>query len=152
VLALRWDDAEGHAQLVEGDAGLVEDYGLETSVLVSLFTDRRVSEVEAERVPGGDRRGWWADSESLRLEGDASPVIGSRLWLLQGRPFTDAAPVVAEEYIREALAWMVEAGAVGKIDVTAVVLSPRRLGLGVTLYRPRDDKSIAFRKLWEMTV
>lgn len=64
-------NGEGSIEIVKND--LRRDPGLETAVLISVFTDQRVEE---EAVPdnSADRRGWWGD-----LSEDAT---GSKFWLL----------------------------------------------------------------------
>jgi phage gp46-like protein len=63
-------------QLVNGQ--LVMDDGLETSVILSTFTDRRSEDSDVLPNGGDDRRGWWGDAFP-EIPGD---VLGSRLWLL----------------------------------------------------------------------
>lgn len=151
MLALRWDDSIQGCQLVAQVDGLADDPGLETPVMVSLFTDRRVSEVEASKVPGGDRRGWWAESPTLRIDSE-EPVMGSRLWLLRGKPLRASVLPTAEAYADEALAWMLDEGIAGRIVCRALLLSRIRLGLEVTIFRPGDDLEIAYRQLWDVTL
>jgi phage gp46-like protein len=58
-LALTWDEQQGAADLALIDNDLASDRGLETAVLLSLFTDRRAQPDDVP--PSGDpadRRGW----------------------------------------------------------------------------------------------
>lgn len=149
-IALRWDDSIEHCQPVLEDAGLLDEGGLESAVMVSIFTDRRVTAEEAA-ASGGDRRGWWAESDSLREDGDRDKM-GSRLWLLEGRPISSATLNRAAEYVEEALAWMVVDGIVSRVDVDTVRLGVWSIGIEVALYRPASDgEDLAYRKLWEWT-
>ena len=76
-LALTWNNGIGSGDLCVVGADLLADGGLQTAVLVSLFSDRRVREDELQ--PGvSTRRGWWGDRLS-----DDNDEIGSRLWLLR---------------------------------------------------------------------
>lgn len=59
------------------DGDLEGDEGLETAVVISLFTDQRVSDDELP-VEETSKRGWWADALS-EIDQDK---IGSKLWLL----------------------------------------------------------------------
>lgn len=126
-------------------AGLAEDDGLETAVLLSLFTDRRA---EADDVLAGasdDRRGWWAD-QTLDVAGDK---IGSRLWLLAREKQTNAVLVRAQEYAEEALAWLVQDGFARSVAVTAEIVRSGLLGLTVEI--ARSDKPAAkyrFETFW----
>ena len=108
---LVWDASVYGGDLVLAGDDLAADGGLRTAVLLSLLTDRRVA---AGELPAGetDRRGWWGDS--LAADGD---VIGSRLWLLAREAARPDVERRAEEYAREALAWLVEDGAARRVDV-----------------------------------
>lgn len=145
-LALVWDPARGAADLAMFDGDLASDPGLETAVLLSLFTDRRA--LADDRPPSGDpsdRRGWWADEFSA-VERD---LIGSRLWLLDRSKRTAETGRRAEEYVREALAWMVEDHVVAAIGV-AIELAAQALLIGVTLSRPeRDPLAFRFALAWD---
>jgi phage gp46-like protein len=99
--------------------GLTEDNGLDTAVIISLFTDRQAE--ASDVIPDGtdDKRGHWSDSFP-DIDGD---LIGSRLWLLNREKQLPEVMVRAREYCKEALAWMVEDGVAGEITVT--VTNPR---------------------------
>lgn len=110
-----WDSTFLEGDLSFDSNDLVTDEGLETAVIVSLFTDRR-ADIE-DTLPdesGTDRRGWWADLVST-VEGDQ---IGSKLWLLGRNKTTPDILVRAKEYIEQALEWMVDDGVIASLDVT----------------------------------
>lgn len=112
-------------------AGLEEDAGLETAVIISLFTDRRAEDDDA--LPGAkdDRRGWWADA----FHDVAGDKIGSRLWLLARAKQMPSVLVRAQEYAQEALAWLIEDGIARAVNVTAEVVRSGVLGLTVEIVR-----------------
>lgn len=156
-LALTWSNVTGDADLSLIDSDLASDRGLMTAALLSLFTDRR-AEVD-DKPPSGDprdRRGWWAD-EFLEVEGDK---YGSRLWLLARAKATNETALRAKEYIREALAWMIEDRVVSAVDAIAEIATrPMLIGdtvvpkgallLGADLQRPgRDPVSFRFAHAW----
>lgn len=145
-LAVIWDEARGDADLAVVDNDLVSDAGLQTAVILSLFTDRRAEPDNAP--PSGDptdRRGWWAD-EFLDNEGDR---IGSRLWLLDRSKSTGEVALRAKEYVLEALAWMIEDGVVTKIDV-ATAVAGQRLTIALTLARPAASPlTMRFSHVWD---
>lgn len=106
-----WDNdlAEGDIQFKNED--LVREEGLETSVFISLFTDRRADEDDELDNPD-DKRGWWGDD--LETNGDQ---IGSKLWLLD-RAKTDQATInKAKDYIYESLEWMLTDGVIADLNV-----------------------------------
>ena len=109
-------------QISDGD--LATDGGLRTSVLLSLFTDARAAadDVLPTDAPGPvpgrpDRRGWWGDPpDATDGSGDR---YGSRLWLLERAPRTEQIRVLAEDYAREALQWLLDRNIAARIDVAA---------------------------------
>lgn len=132
-LALRWD---GHAAdlAVEAD-DLVRDDGLETAVILSLYTDRRADDGDVLPDGGTDRRGWWGDAVPP-VEGDR---IGSRLWLLSREKEADQALRRAEEYAREALQWLVDDRVAERVEVAAEIPESGRLALNVVIHRPKAE-------------
>ena len=124
-----------NADLSFEDNDLVSDDGLETAVLLSLFTDRRAD--EADVLPAGvtDRGGWLGD-ELTDIAGDKT---GSRLWLLDREKRSQRVPDRAVEYAREALKWMLDDKVTDKIDVSAVFLGTNGWALIVAIHRPKVD-------------
>jgi len=110
--------------LMEGDFSfnssiqdLTSESGIKTSVIISLFTDRKAEKDDV--LPdsnNSDRRGWWGDLTSPETENDR---IGSRLWLLSREKTLETVLVKAKQYAEEALEWMVEDKIVSKIEIKA---------------------------------
>jgi phage gp46-like protein len=144
--ALVWLPATGDADLVMIDDDIASDRGLETAVLLSLFTDRRAE--NDDRPPSGDardRRGWWGD-EFLVPDGDR---YGSRLWLLDRSKRTNETVLLAKQYSAEALAWMLEDRVAAGVDVV-VETTTSALLIAVTLHRPeRDPITFRFNHVWD---
>ena len=125
MLALVLDPATLACDLALGAGGLEGDDGLTTAVLVSLFTDARAG--ADDRLPDpatANPRGWWGDA----LAWIDSDRIGSRLWLLSREKQVRETLRRAEEYAREALAWMLTDGAARTVAVSA-----RWVGVGVLI-------------------
>lgn len=145
-LALVWDTASGSADIVMIDDDLASDRGLETAVILSLFTDRRAEDDDVP--PSGDerdRRGSWMD-EFAAVEGDR---MGSRMWLLDRSKRTNETARKCEEYVREATAWMIEDSVVESIGVETE-LTATALLYAVTLHRPgRSPLSLRFAHAWD---
>lgn len=144
--ALAWSSSRLAADLEIDANDLVGEDGLETAVLLSLFTDRRAE--PGDTLPDGetDRRGWWADGAPV-IGGDQ---FGSRLWLLARSKQTPDVLDRAQEYTREALAWLLEDKIAESIDVVTAFLTERRgLGLTITIRRPRSDPAVfRFGQTW----
>jgi phage gp46-like protein len=112
--------------------GLVEDDGLDTAVIISLFTDRRAN--ADDTIPDGskDRRGWWGDSFA-DIENDK---IGSRLWLLGREKQLSRVLTRAQQYADEALKWLVDDGVAESVEVEASNPRDGILALAVSIFRP----------------
>jgi phage gp46-like protein len=136
-------DVEIDMSIVEDD--LAPDDGLRTALLLSLFTDRRAEDDNVLPADDGDLRGWWAD-EFADIEGD---LHGSRLWLLdRSKRLEDVVPR-AEEFAREALAWLLEDRVAERVEVVAEVQGVM-LALLVTIYRPAADPvTFRFSHVWD---
>lgn len=132
-VALRWQVFGADLSVKNND--LETDDGLETAVIVSLFTDRRIEATDI--IPDGsdDRRGWWGDSFPA-ITGD---LIGSRLWLLSREKQLPIVLTRAEEYTREALQWLLDDRVSDRVDVTVEFVQRGFLGILVVVYRPTKD-------------
>lgn len=132
-IALIFGD-DGLADIGAAGTDLQTDEGLSTAIIVSLFTDRRA---EGEELPAGEtsRRGWWGDTVP-QVAGDR---IGSRLWLLYREKQLPAVIARAEEYVREALQWLIEDRVADRFDVLVEATRFGQLDIQVTIYRPRGD-------------
>lgn len=127
---------------------LQEDDGLDTAVILSLFTDRRA---EADDIiPGGsgDKRGAWIDS----FADDADDKFGSRLWLLESAKLIQDTVNRVREYCAEALAWMVKDGVAKAVNVTTQIVRHHPLGIiaaQIDIEKPDGSTSrYKFEKLW----
>jgi phage gp46-like protein len=128
MLALDWNPATLSGDLAREAGGrLADDPTLRTSVILSLFLDRRARSDDA--APDGDRRGWLGDALSP-VTGDR---IGSRLWLLRREKQLPETLRRAEDYAREALVWLIEDGLASGITVAAEWVAMGLLGLRVEI-------------------
>lgn len=130
-------------------ASLRADDGLQTAVVLSLFTDRLASAGDALPSAGG-RRGWWGDA----VAAEPGDLIGSRLWLLSREKVTAQVLRRAEEYAREALQWLLDDGVARAVEVQAQLLpgAPGQgvLGLVVTVARSAQPvERYRFKDFWK---
>jgi phage gp46-like protein len=114
------------------------------AVLLSLFTWRRAGPDDVE--PGEQRMGWCGDS----LSPIAGDKFGSRLWLLARSKLLSETLQQAKDYAHEALAWMVEDGVCGSIDVLTQRIGREGMGMVVTIYRADRSKllDLRFADVW----
>jgi phage gp46-like protein len=127
---------------------LQQDDGLDTAVILSLFTDRRADDDDS--IPGGsdDKRGAWVDSFS-DVENDK---FGSRLWLLESAKLLPETVNRVREYCAEALNWMVQDGVAKAVNVTAQIIRNYPLGIiaaEIDIVKPDGTTTrYKFDKLW----
>ena len=142
-----WDyiNHRGDWQIFGGALASGDD--LVTSVLISLFTDRRAA--PSDVIPDGtsDPRGWWGD---IGTDGNLDEW-GSRLWLMdRSKSPTQQVLNQAVGYCNEALAWMVTDGVASSVDVQASWNDVNFLALVVTINQPDGTSSQSqFRLLWQ---
>lgn len=129
MIALNWNDETMSGDLSVGDGGILSDDTLKTNVALSLFTDARARADDELPTADGDRRGWVGDALAT-VEDDH---YGSRLWLLRRAKQTEETRRRAEEYAREALAWLISENVANDVTATAVWRAPGWLGLAVAI-------------------
>jgi phage gp46-like protein len=96
---------------------LQDDLGLDTAVIISLFSDRLASPDDIIPDGSSDRRGWWGDAYLPPLADGTPDLIGSRLWLLQRAKQEPSTAQAAQTYVQEALAWLVSDGIAAAVTV-----------------------------------
>lgn len=156
-----WDTESGFADWAIAGADEIGNRGglraiaaIETAVILSLFTDRRVDpEHPLYYLADGDARGYFGDGIDVRDDLGEKP-LGSYLWLLERAPLTIggmSAAFWAEQFVNDALAPLMTQGVVVRMDVSALVNQAKsRLELTVSLFG-RDGAQIYNRNfdvLW----
>lgn len=135
-IALRFEDFAGGDLILEGQ-DLARDDGLESAVIVSLFTDRRAT---PEQIRIGDDpadlRGWWGDYRPS-VDGDQT---GSHLWLLRREKQTSEVLTRARQYAEQALAWMIDDKVAKSITVTTEYGQPGWLLIESVIERPNGSR------------
>jgi len=112
------------------------DGGLETAVLLSLFSDALVSTDELAAVDDEtDRRGWWGDD----LADDSNQRTGSKLWLYDRESFASIKVDRIKEAATEALQWLIDDGVAKAVTVTASTVKPKTVSLTVVIERFLGD-------------
>lgn len=127
--------------LANGD--LEGDDGLQTAVIISLFTDKRISDDELP-LEETSKRGWWGDT----FPAVDQDKIGSRLWLLERVKRTAETLRKSEDYIKEALNWLIEDGVSTSIEVTSSYDENNQLVAAITIAKPKGRTS-RFQLLWD---
>lgn len=134
---------EYDVSVVSGD--LAAGNSLETAVIISLFTWARAGENDVG--VGKPRFGWWGD----KIDAENTDSTGSKLYLLKRCKITQETISKAEEYIRDALKWMITDGVASEITTT-VERNPDnkdRLDATIVISRGDDNTTLKFNDLWK---
>ena len=124
--------AKGDYADIEIDGGdFVLDEGFETMILISLFSD---AYVDKRNSYNGESRGFFAE----KIIGFN---LGSKLWQLDRAKNTKNTLVLAAQYAKEALQWMVDIGIYKKVETVAIKskVIKNRFDLYMAAYRPDDS-------------
>lgn len=118
---------------------LATEAGLETAVIISLFTDRRV---EIGELPDGvsGQRGWWGDMFAEVFDDE----IGSKLWLLNYEKELPETLAKAEEWTRDALQWMLDDGIASDIDVSTEWSADSFLKINISITKPDGSAPVNY--------
>ena len=118
--------------------------GLENAVLISFFSNKRVT-FEQLASDKEDRQGWWADLVS-EPQGDE---IGSRLWLIEKRKIVNSTILELESIMKDALQWLIEDGIAERVVIIDVSRTgPNTITGNGKIERP-DGDNIPFGFIWD---
>lgn len=109
-LKIIWDDDLTQGDIEFKDEDFINEFGLETAIILSLFLDRRADD-DDELDDIKDKRGWWGDE----LEEDDQ--IGSKLWLLDRAKTTQETLNSAREFVEDSLQWLIDDGVAADVNV-----------------------------------
>jgi len=138
-----WVGHIGAWQIEAGD--LASDDGLQTAVIISLFTDALCSADEAASASAATRRGWWGDAYA-DVPGD---LIGSRLWLLAREKRLPKVVERARQYAADALQWLVTDRVADSVEVQAEMVGTDTLALAIAITRRSEPLArYRFEAFW----
>lgn len=124
------------------------DDGLETAVIISLFTDGLADPDDVLPDNSGHRRGWWGDSFA-EIESDR---IGSKLWLLSREKQLTVVLQRVRAYARDALHWLIEDGIARAVEVEAEFPRIGVIAIGVTIQRAVEGPlRFRFETFWDVS-
>jgi len=116
---------------------LYRDPGFETAVLISLFSNQRATLEDKLPNRTDTRGGYWGD-ELLELP------LGSKLWLLGRSKIDNDTLTTSEQYIKDALKWMVTDGIADSIEATATRANVNQINWLVNIKKKTGD-SVFFK-------
>lgn len=130
------EEAEGALSIVDND--LLLDAGLETAIILSLFTDMRAD--KEDNIPDGstDLRGWWGDVVS-------EDPIGSSLWLLLREKINGSTREKFKAAAINSLKWMIDDSVAQEIKVDVTSLLQDSVEFTVQVLRPAFGNSVNFK-------
>ncbi len=144
-IAIVWTGNHGAFSLNDAGDDLLTDAGLETAVIISLFTDRRAGEHDELPATETDRRGWWGNDHE-----EAGDEIGSKLWLLRREKQMSSVVRRAEEYARESLQWMIRDRVARSVNVTGSIPRTGWLHLQIDIAKPDGrNLNLKFAYNWQ---
>ena len=134
-------DSEGFIDIAFNEGDLKQDDSLQTALLISLFTDKRIEESERpEDEPS--LRGFWGDIYA-DVEGDK---IGSKLWLFSRSKRTVETLTYYEDYALEALKWLTEDEIADRVEVSAAYQGE---GLLLSIYTYKGTINNKYSVFWD---
>lgn len=143
-IALKWQLDTADLDVAAND--YVTDDSLETSVLISIFTDARAARSDALPDTQTSRRGWFGDL----FNDDPQDRIGSKLWLLSREKQTEETRLHAQDYARQALQWLIDDQISDSVTVDAEWVDRGVVQLAITIERPRTDPvQYRFNYTWD---
>lgn len=122
-LLLTWNSDNGAADLTYTAGDILTDGGLETAVLLSLFT--------------GSAEGWWGDE----FAEDPGDTFGSTLYALDRSVSTPPTVRDAQQRAEAALAWLVADGVAESVGVVTSAVAGV-LHYVVTVARPQQAPAV----------
>ena len=139
-------DSSYDFQIENGDLAI--DDGLETSLISSLFSDRRADESQVFQPER--RRGWIGDLVSTT----PGYLFGSHIWLLEQSRLTQTTLNDIEDYAKKALQWMVDGGFAINISADASLTSRSNspIILNIEITSPNGSTSKKAFNLWQRTL
>ncbi len=127
--------------MVIGD--LAGDDGLETAVLISLFSDARATpDMIPEEDQDGDLRGYWGDLET-------PDSTGSLLWTIRRAKQLTRTLAEAREYCERALKWMIDDKVADRVVVTTEYPQRGWMAIQVDIYRAQSKNPVTYRYNYE---
>ena len=126
---------------------IVKTNGFETSIILSLLTDRRAS--SGEVPPIELRRGWWGNIILRSLNNQQELELGSKIWLTYQERNDETTRNFIRNYINEALIWLVEYGYVKSIVSEITKIEERKVGVKITIV---FDNNLRLESIFEFNL
>lgn len=126
------DPYKGYGEMVLDDRDVERDPGLETCVLITLGTNRKINTDDVKPDNSLDSGGWWGDAVPV-IEGD---LVGTRLWLLRRAKTNNELINASKEYLKEGFQWMLNDNVISNLYVETWIAEKDTLGIILGFLRP----------------
>jgi len=130
------DQYDGYADVSLADRDVERDGGLETAILITLGTDKRVGDEEPLPDDGGYKGGWFGDNISYIPD----DKIGWKGWLLRRSKTVNEVIAKCQEYLEDGFQWMLDDGIISDFQYTVTRESINNrstvLKMGLKFVRP----------------
>jgi phage gp46-like protein len=137
--------SSGYYDIDFGRGEIIGAEGMDTAIIMSLFTNKRADESEVANPI--DRGGNIMDE----LNNDPNFEIGSKLWLLRQSRANQDTLNRAESYINECLQWMIEDNIAKNISVSCSFYNNELIS-NITIQKADNTKYTKSYKLWANTI
>lgn len=129
---------------------VVPDDGLETAVLISLFSDARATDDMLAAIDrDGDLRGYWGDVPGTAENGPIGDSTGSLLWVIKRAKQLNQTRADAQFYARQSLQWLIDDGIASSVRVETSYPTRGVMLLDIAIYRPQSANPVVFRYNYE---
>jgi len=143
-IKLNLNEKEQYFDIDFKDGDFLATGGLETAILMSIYCQQRDDSIEVPIMRGG-----WAGNELQTVAGFQQ---GSKLWTLCQSTLTDDVANLAQNYIEEALQWMIEDGIAEEISVTTSIVDNSKLQAEVIITKNNNTDTYKFLDLFKNTI
>lgn len=142
-LSLSTTTLEYDLEFSKGDFS--KDDGLRSAVIISLFTDARITDEELE-LGETEKRGFWGDTFA-EIDEDK---LGSKLWRLSRAKQTDENLNKSREFVEKALLWLLTYDVASKVIVETSYPNRDCLLISVQIEKPTGEIiDFKFSTNWE---
>lgn len=127
----------------DGDFKLTD--GLDTAIVLSLFTDGRADSSEVSEPIL--RRGW-IGNEQNENEDD---YFGSKLWLLEQARINNDTSNRVTSFSQDALSWMINSDYAKKLDINSEISDKDKIRINIVFTTINNKTESRQYKLWQNT-
>lgn len=132
-------DTDGLIDIAFVPGDVAADDGLETAILISLFSDARASDELIEALDkDGDLRGYWGDFET-------EDQTGSLIWTVKRAKQLQRVLAQVRSYAMNSLQWLIDDKVAESVVVNTSYPAIGWMLIEVFIYRPGSKNPVSYR-------